>query len=93
MLKAVLQPAVRADVVRHVDTSPAYVFSVQVSSNSMEIVELVVCKLVLKSSGLNMLASKRGFLHEYWTSMLEIGKVERSHQIEFSLDTMVTRVA
>lgn len=59
----------------------------------METVELVVRQLVLKSSGLNVLVSKGSFLHEYWTSMLEISKVERSHQTEFALDTMVTRVA
>lgn len=64
-----------------------------VSLKSMETVELVVRQLVLKSSGLNVLVSKGSFLHEYWTSMLEISKVERSHQTEFALDTMVTRVA
>lgn len=80
-------------MVIHVDISPAYVFSVQVSLKSMETVELVVRQIVLKSSGLNVLASKGSFLCEYWTSMLEISKVERSHQTEFALDTMVTMVA
>lgn len=40
----------------------------------METVELSVCKLVMKSSGLYDSASKRSLPHECWTSMLEISK-------------------
>ena len=47
----------------------------------METVELSVCKLVLKSSGLYVLASKRSLLLVCWTSVLEISKIGRNHQI------------
>jgi len=71
----------------------ACILNVQVSLKSNETVEPSVCKLVLKSAGLRVLASKRNLFHECWTSMIEIGKVGRNHQIEFVLDTMVTRMA